>query len=184
MISRTEFEQGVSPENIRASQIIHVALALGVTMFFGIVVFLYGQPLADSSTDEGLIQALCAVLLMFAVGAYGTAAVLYKKMVANITLPERVATADGKVFDKVGDILVFKLRTPQIVRLALFEGVAFFGLVICMLAVQSGLIHAKPVYWAAALPALFVVLLVALTFPTKEKMVAAFEEYQEMSGGR
>jgi hypothetical protein len=60
----------------------------------------------------------------------------------------------------------------------------FYTVVICMLAVQIGLMHVGPIYWAAALPSLFVVLLVAVTFPTKEKMVAAFEEYQEMKGNR
>ena len=78
MISRTEFEQGVSPENIRASQIIHIALASGVLMLFAIIVFLYSLPAADRAADEGLIQTLCTVLLIMAVGAYEVSSLQFK----------------------------------------------------------------------------------------------------------
>ncbi|MBI5473257.1 MAG: hypothetical protein HY961_13015 [Ignavibacteriae bacterium] len=183
MISRTEFEQSLSTESVRTSQIIHIALALGALLFFGVVIFLYFNGTADAEPEEDVIQALCLVLIVFGMTAYGAAMFVYKKMFAEISLAEPVMTSDGKTIVNQAEIFVARLRSAQIIRLALFQGVALFGLVICQLSVMNGLMHASPVYWAAALPTLFVILLVALTFPTKEKLAADFELYRETHNG-
>ncbi len=158
-------------------------MAIGVTLFFGVVVFLYYNGTADSELDEDVIQTLCLVLIVLGMAAYGVAMFVYKKTFAEISLAESLITSEGKTIENQAEIFVARLRSAQIVRLALFQGVAFFGLVICQLSVMNGLMHASPVYWAAALPTLFVILLVALTFPTKEKLTADFELYREIHNG-
>ena len=168
---------------MRTSQIIHIALAIGVTLFFGVVVFLYYNGTSDAEAEEDVIQVLCLVLIVLGMTAYGAAMFVYKKMFAAKSLEEPLTTPDGKSIGNAADIFVARLRSAQIVRLALFQGVAFFGLVICQLSVLNGLMHASPVYWAAALPTLFVILLVALTFPTKEKLAADFELYRGIRNG-
>ena len=184
MISRTEFEKSLGPETLRGSQIIHIALAFGVTIFFVVVLVLYSFGSPQSEPDEGLIRMLCMALMVMAISAYGVAFLRYKKVITKISFSEPFVSTEGRVYKNVGDIFVVRLRTAQIIRLALFEGVAFFGLVICILSVQNGLLYEQPIYWAAALPALVVVLLVAQTFPTKERMVAEFEAYQQLSSNR
>jgi hypothetical protein len=184
MISKTEFESNLSNEQVRVSQIIHIALAFGVLSLFAVTMILYSMGSPQPETDNELIQNLLMVLLFFACAGYGGAYFLYQKMTAGISLSQPVGGQDGSVSASVGDRFVVKLRVAQIVRLALFEGVAFFGLIICLLAVLNGVIYSHTEYWIAALPALILLLLVATTFPTKERIVALFEWHQQTAGER
>lgn len=178
MISSTEFRHQVRDDNIRISQIIHLAMALGVLFFLVVTVVVANSAIPMEEPDDSLIELMCIVLALFAIGAYTAGIFLYNRGFAKLDLEKSAIAPNGEVFESVPDIFVERLRTIQIIRLATFEGVAFFGIVVCLLAALSGVIHTQPIYWLAALPALVVVVLVIATFPTKEKLVTLFEEYQ------
>ena len=72
--------------------------------------------------------------------------------------------------------LVGAIFTSFIISAALLEGVALFGLIICLLGVQEGIIHNAPIYWLNLFSYLFFAAMILWTFPTKERLENIFKE--------
>ena len=68
------------------------------------------------------------------------------------------------------------LRSATIVRLALFEGVALFGAVICFLSLQLGVARDLPLVWLNAVSTFVLLFLVVVTFPTRERVIRTLGE--------
>jgi hypothetical protein len=73
-------------------------------------------------------------------------------------------------------MIVGKLRSAIIPRLALFEGAAFFGITVCILAMLNGVLDAEPAFWLNLGPLLVFTAFGMQTFPTKERLTSSFEE--------
>ena len=63
-----------------------------------------------------------------------------------------------------------RLRAATIVRLALFEGCALFGTVICLLGVVLGAVAERPWIWGNAASTALFVGFTAATFPTAKRL--------------
>ncbi|NLW83867.1 MAG: hypothetical protein GXY41_05615 [Phycisphaerae bacterium] len=64
--------------------------------------------------------------------------------------------------------------TATVIRLACFEGAAIFGLVLCLVGIQSGELARMPVYWVNLFSPVVFVLLVLATFPTRWRVETLF----------
>ena len=72
-------------------------------------------------------------------------------------------------------------RTAKIVQTATIEAPAFFGLVVCFLAVTSQVMHSHPFYWVNTLSYFILIVRLAMDFPTKEKLVKTMKKkFQHM----
>jgi hypothetical protein len=60
------------------------------------------------------------------------------------------------------------VRRVTIIRLALLEGAAFFGLAVVLIAKMTGVVAAAPVYWLNALSAVIFIGFVMFTLPTRD----------------
>jgi len=67
------------------------------------------------------------------------------------------------------------IRTSMLIRTAMFEGPAFFGLAVLMIAAQNGVLVSGSWLWINALPLAVLIALIVITFPTREKVITIFE---------
>lgn len=154
-----------SPSELRALQVVQAALMGGV-FFFGLVVVLFAiRPPAASATPIAprVLLLLSALHAAGALGAWAVAPFLQGLLLARL----------GARMGAVGT--VGALRSALVLRLALLEGPALFGLVICLLAGISGALRATPLYWLNALSAVAFIGYGVLSFPTVERLEALGE---------
>jgi hypothetical protein len=68
------------------------------------------------------------------------------------------------------------LRTAIIVRIALLEGAAMLGNMICLIAAMNGILSFEPLYWCNAASTVALLVIGATTMPTRERVLGWFEE--------
>jgi hypothetical protein len=78
--------------------------------------------------------------------------------------------------DAVIQRCILQQRTTVIMRLALMEGSALFGLAVCMIGATNGVLRAVPEYWINLLSPFLLIGFGIATFPTKERLVDWFAE--------
>ena len=90
----------------------------------------------------------------------------------------------AKITD-TGQKLMVILRTAYILRLAMLEFVAFFGIMVCFLGVISGTLSDYPIYWINLFSAIFFLGFIWINFPRREKVLdiirSRFGDYQVIS---
>lgn len=162
-INLNETARTLDAGRLRTLQVIPVAIAVAVATACGaaILVHLTRPPLSGppSYGEVSLVSLLSLVHVLLAVSLYGAAFMLYRKRVS--TPPPAPATADT---------CLGIIRAASLLRLALLEAPALFGVVICIIASQRGVLHAEPLTWLnlASSAAFFIVLI--LTFPTRDRV--------------
>jgi hypothetical protein len=159
-------DRDLSPPRLRTMQIIAAALLMGLSSFFGIVLFLVhgqnsrgGAPPPDLPIVSIMAAAMltaCAALAFILPAVIGRAAL---KRIASGTWqpPPRQSQAD---FPTAGAKLVVVRQTTLIIGLALLEGPGFFG---CM----AYLIEGMP--YALAIPGVTAALML-WKFPTRSRV--------------
>jgi len=159
--------------DIRNLQIIYFAQILGASFFAAIVLYLYLtysiQTTGPSPENIKLIQLLTLVLIALSSIVYFSADIIFKRILAIPSGPQ-LSTP----------VLFSRIRTAFVVRIALFEGAAFFSLAVLMLGVITGVIQHKPVYWLVAFPYIFLVWFALWNFPSKDSLQ---ELLTKMTGG-
>jgi hypothetical protein len=144
----------VSDADVRALAIVQLALAAGLVSFWGVVLFLSQAPAnAERVADEGALQMIVTMSVAHAVMAPSM-------WTAGTFLFERTLARGANIG---------ALRAATILRLALFEGAALFGTVICHLAIMLGVAREHPLVFLNAASTFVMLGLVITTFPTRER---------------
>jgi hypothetical protein len=172
-----EFRQQLTPEKIRPIQIIQLGMGLGIVVFGALVLLLYYSipaPRANDITDSlFLLQILTYTHILFAIVSYAVTQVVFKKMLSRNRLSKLSYETRNKTI-QAGitplDKCFFKIQGAIIVRLAMFEGVAFFGLVICLLGAIQGVLQLHTGYWVNAFSTVVALGLILKTYPTRERI--------------
>lgn len=163
---------------LRTLQIIQLAITMGVLMFGVILaIFYFSRQNAltqNSLSEQGKIVSLLTIVhIIIAVIGFAGGQRLYNLMVGwrGITiLGKNPSTQNLSAVDKCSRALF----TGTIIRLAIYEGISIFGLIVCLMGILSGEIAAKPVYWGNALSAILFILLAVATFPTRSRIESLF----------
>ncbi len=169
-VSEDDVRAALTPEVVRALQIVHLALGMGVLGFAGVVTFLHlqnGGAVAKVSPEEhenrlAMMRTFSFVNVTLAASAIGGAFIVPTMQLAAIR-----GTADAAGWAGA-------LRSSAIVRAALLESSALFGLVTCFLASTNGVLASQPELALNALPAAGFLLFLAAAFPTQERLVERF----------
>ncbi len=173
-----EFQKALTPKNVRVLQIIYGVLGIGVLFFVLLIFFLYatvrGEPNLEMigylTTISGLHLVLLAIILPL-----------------SRYIPDRFSRYAARAWDTQSGNLksltpaekyLLSFRTSRLFRLALLEGVAFFGLIICYLAVVNMILQAYPVYWLNLISTLIFEVYIIKDFPSREKLEQIFREKQ------
>jgi hypothetical protein len=171
-IGIAEFRQALTPGTVRSLRIIQGAIGAGVLVFALVVLGMHARVSADVPPPPQvlvfLMQILTLVHFVMAATMYPLARFIFTRMVSR----ERLAKSGG-----MGPAGILSLmRMGIIMRLTMYEGVAFVGLVVCMVGVLEGVLRAYPVYWVNAFSTAVLLLFVMRTFPSEERLIAIFEE--------
>lgn len=171
-LSESEFERILTPDHLRPIQIVHVALMTAATMFAFVVVLLYFQSSSTENVDVEVVNILTGVHALFAFGAFGISRILTERMFTERYLNNAIDTATAPYEDSLSVI-----RVALIVRMAMLEGVSIFGLVVCVIAVTSGIAKHEPLYLFNMASYVLFIAIGINTFPTKDAVMDIFRRY-------
>lgn len=171
-IDRSEIEVNLDEGDLRSIQIIQIALVLGVFMFLGVIVVLTRTPSAvETPPDPQFFKVLSGVNALLLLQGYPAAFFLF----GLLTKPEKLTPLPAEPAAAVRKALGV-LRSGVIVRAALLEGPALFGLVVIFLAHAQGALEPSPWIWANALTALLFLAASGVSFLTKRRLVDLVED--------
>ncbi len=174
-ITRGDFENVLTPDALRITQMVQFSLMAG-PFFFAMVVILvssrgtYGPP---HESDPAFIETLSIVTMALTAAGFGLGQLLFNRTFS----PSRIlADSPSTPPEAIAAQCMSLQRTAILLRLATMEGAAFFGLVISMVAATSGVLSAAPVYWINLLPTVVLLLFGLSTFPSKDRLAMWFEK--------
>lgn len=182
-VTLSDFQSSLTPLALRTFQIIHGAIGLGVVMFLGVVLFVYSSQPANlganiTKDDYDLIKILTLAHIMVAAGVYTVARVVFNLLLSSTALQGGVSKemkdAQGRIISNPSEKILAMIRSALIIRLAMIEAPALFGLVICLIATLNGTVFETPSIWLNASTSLILIGFVILTFPNKERLEEIF----------
>lgn len=164
MLTLEKFEAGLTPEKLTQLQVIYRALAVSVSLFAALIVMLMQQDVSIYSGSDTPTVLLLTVIAPVWIGAAYTAG----RLIFNFQT-EKLKTAVSP------EDAVKTLVTAYIVRAALAESAALFGLVACFLAASDGTMQKNPLLFVNFAGAVLFLGFLALTFPTKDLLIDVFK---------
>ncbi len=173
--TREAFRAVLGAPEVRALQIIYLAIAGGVVLFAVVVAALYwweAEAVTPKASQISLVQLLSFAHVLVAATVY---------LFAGAFIYRRMLTAGSE--DETAEAILGKIRTAEVVRLALYEGVAMLGLVTCLLGVLFGVLRQMPVYWLNLFSTFVLLGFVASNIPTAERIEGVFRTYVEGEPG-
>ena len=169
-VSLDEFKKALTPENVRVMQMINLAMGMCTFAFLVVVVVLHFQSLGgaeDGDTEVSLLKMLSLADLVFALMCFTSSKLVYDLVFKVNRHSKQASTAEG---------CFGIIRTAGIIRLALMEGAAFFGLVVCLLGAIFGQLKEFPIYWLNVLPCLAMIAFIVVSFPSKAGLESVFQD--------
>jgi len=111
--------------------------------------------------------------VFFAIVSYSVTQIVFKQMLSRDRLSKLSYGIGSKTNQpelSLPERCFFMIRGAIIVRLAMFEGVAFFGLVICLLGIIQGVLQLHTGYWVNAFSTVVALGLILKTYPSRERI--------------
>ncbi len=160
-----ELKEALTPQYLLTLAMIHIAMVMGVILFGAVTLFLLfrSDPSADPRGEE-TVRLLSMIHLGVACSAFMGAPIVFKALIH-----QAAGSAQSAAKVLVG------IQAAYLVRLALLEGPALFGLVICFL-MNRALLNEQPVYGLNLLSAVLFILFVAVTFPTRDRLESLLQD--------
>ncbi len=168
-LSEHEFARTLSEESVRTFQIIYAGLMMGTVLLTTVGFFAVGTPAQTADLDEKTALMFSMANFLFCLTAFTAAAVVPKRMLSDSEL-ERSLEKSASPYETAFQLI----RTMMIVRIALVEGAALFGLTAVITAVPLPLMEKEPAYLLNVVPFVLFLMYGAGTFPTKERLASLF----------
>ncbi|QQS36711.1 MAG: hypothetical protein IPM56_01770 [Ignavibacteriales bacterium] len=165
-----------SSEKLKPLRIITLALCLGVLAFFVVIMILYYTQYgsgADNSSTE-MLEILLMVVMVATVTLLAILFLAGDRIFAGMVKVRKFTAAD--ISNPESRSILSLITTFTIIRLAMFEGVSFFGLITLLLSVLGGVLDTKPVFWLSILPILFMFFYAFIIFPTSERVAQLVQD--------
>ena len=170
----------LAPGDIRAVQILSGALAMGVVMFLGAILFLTQNVTPAEAQPDAYqqMQLLSAVHGFMAVSSFMMGFVLFNQRFSPSAFRQAFRGRRPTPEELAGTGLTH-YRGAHIIRMAMFEGPALFGLVIVFLSHNGGVLSEHPELWLNALSGLAMLAATAAAFPTERGIQRVLREAVE-----
>lgn len=152
----------VSEADVRGLAVLQAALGAGPVMFWVVIAAMSQVP--DLQGKVATPEQVQLVTLLSAVHGF----VCLSCWPMAMFMFQRTLTGPAPV--REGDAPLARLRAATILRLALLEGAALFGAVVCFMALQFGAARKLPLVWLNAISTFVLLFVVIVTFPTKERV--------------
>jgi len=170
ILTRMYLEKALTPEYLRILAVIRIAIIIGAAFFLLVVFFIYSIRTPDSfnNPDPDILDILSIVHAVFAISSLGAAFFISRRMLRKERLigekPEHLASQALSLY-----------RISSLLLVVPIEGAAFFGIALCLNGVMNGTMALYPIYWLNALTTGLLILIGYVTFPTRERVLAALE---------
>jgi len=176
-ISRHELEAKISETQIRVMQIMYIAMGVTQAAMITVVAVFYKigktRPLPEEPINTLSLKYMMLALVFAALLEYGLFIILPKLRLA-MAGATFIAGNQQNTIDKI-PLLLSAYRSITIIRLALLEGVALFGIVILLLAVTQFTIYSQSAYWLCLTPSVILFAYLYLFFPTRDRVIFYIE---------
>jgi len=163
---------------LRILTILQLAMTAGVILFLLVVVVLHVAREAGpvDSTMARTAQILSVVHVATAVGCWGMAFFLYNALLragnrAAVDEPRDEHSDENTKTDSQARHSFLALRNATMVRLALLEAAAIFGLVVLLIAALCGVLGKQPLYWVNLVSPVFFIAFAFLTLPSEDRVI-------------
>ncbi len=165
-----------SAEKLKPLRIITIALCLGIVFFFIVVMVLYSIKNENRSPElePEMLNILLIILFITSFTVYSIVFLLGDKILSGIIKNAKISFAE--IVKPDSRSLLGIITSFTIVRLAMFEGSALFGLVILLLSVINNHLDSNPVYWLGSIPGLLMLFYAAIIFPTGERVAQLVQD--------
>jgi len=180
LLDANSFREHTTQAHVKVLQIIFVALAVGILSFSLIVVagVFVAKDTPPTEEDIGLMRILTGFVLVIMLSAAVLAGRIRSMLLSRSKLDPILALqheddATGQMVEGIHA----HLRTSEIVRMAILEASAVFGLVTCVLGLVFGVLPDAALFWVNLVPAIFFLLVVGMTFPSADRLTQLFEEF-------
>lgn len=142
---------------------------MGVLSFGLIIVFMdmTGYPGAEVDIDTIFNLSIAhgvAALILFPLSGF----------IRDRILRQNNPEATGKPIDTT--LSLTTIRSSFIIRAAMMEGAAMFGLVVCFMAVTGGATRVNFMYWLNSLSAVVMLIYMGREIPSQERIVNAYTQ--------
>lgn len=165
-----EFEKLLTDDTLRSMSIIQAALGSGVVLFMFIVIAMYFSMESSQAGDPQLIWILTLVHFILAANMIFLSSWMYKR---RLTAGAIAKSSPTGTIDAAS--CLDALRNAIIIRLAFLEGAAFYGLVVCIVAVMNGVMQENPIYWINLASAFVMLLHVVWLFPSRDRLIEFYK---------
>jgi hypothetical protein len=182
-VKSSEFESALTASAMKTLQTVQAAFMMGVLVFTAVIFITYGMhdDSADITDTTEIMNTLSIVHCAIAMGAYAAARFVYEarfkpgQLMRGLQLEPRDASGNITASTPAQKCIAI-IRSALILRFALLQTAAFFGLVTCVAGVTSGVMASHPEYWANLISGAVLVTFGLATFPNRERVVRIFEE--------
>lgn len=166
----------ISNEKLKPLKIITIALCMGVIFFFMVTMIVYSSSYGSDSEngDVKVLEILLPVMAMISISMYTVVIFLGDKILAGIMKTNKLTSTE--ISNPDSKALITTITSFTIVRLAMFEGPAFFGIVILLMSSLWGVLNSNPVLWVGVVPMLIMLFYAAKIFPTNENVALLVQE--------
>jgi F0F1-type ATP synthase membrane subunit c/vacuolar-type H+-ATPase subunit K len=162
MLTNEKIEEEIKSENLNTVKIITVVLNIGVGLFALVCFVLYFNGEGNSDETE-LLDILIGVLFLVASTTYAIASFLPKKILVNN-------------LKRTDQSLISSITIYQIIKLAMYEAPALFGLVIIILGITNKAIYSNDYLLIAIIPMIVLIAHSIITFPSEFRVKAFLKE--------
>ena len=171
-LTRTHLEQALTPEQLRTTTIIRIALMMGVLFFYFAIFMIYSTRTPESlnEPDLELMNVLSLVHVVMAISV--TMAAFF---ISELQLKKNLLSEETDPAQAAAKAIALH-RTSTLLFMAPIEGAAFFGGTICIIGVTSGTMDLEPLYWLNAGSATLLFIVGMATFPTRERVLTTLED--------
>lgn len=170
-----EFKKAITPQHIFTFHIIYIALLLGTSLFLGMLLFAaYSNRHSYDYADSGRLLSLLTIIhVIMAIPAYVLSFIIYQ----YLTNPKNLNKGPVSIQTFTSEQRYLqKIFSAHIIRAAFFEGVAFFGMVICFVGAADGVIQLEHVYWLNLFSYVALAVLIVWTFPSRSRLEEIFKK--------
>ncbi len=178
MVSLTDIRNSLTPETMRPMQVINLAIMAGATSFLGVIIFMYYTASGEyefSQENIGVIDRFSVIHGIIFISCLGLSNFVKKKFFSRERAESISNTMVGASDSEIAGAYIGMVRMAKIVYMAILEAPAFFGLVVCFLAITNRVIYEYSFYWANLVSYFTFMFLLARDFPTREKVAELFK---------
>jgi len=178
-VTAADIDRALTDKDLRGMRLVHFIFAGSLLSFALVAVVLQ---LAGGSTgkslDENSLLIMSGAHAFVALSGFALSFLLPVLVLKPASIRKMDAQRSARGLPPVegsrAALYVSAIRAAWILRLALQEGPAVFGLVICVLAVTGGQMAEQPLYWLNGMSTLLFLVTAVMTIPTRERVINTF----------